>query len=155
VTEPPEEMYGKTMSIPDELIPSWYELLLSAATADELGPRDAKRALARGLVSRFHGDAAAAAAEEHFDRLFVRHDAPEEMPTVEWSADPGGVIHLPALLASAFGISTSEARRTLAQGGVRVDGARVGNGTLDAPATDLDGKVLQLGKRRFARVNVR
>jgi tyrosyl-tRNA synthetase len=142
------------MSIPDELIPSWYELLLSAVVPDGLGPRDAKRALARGLVSRFHGDEAAAAAEKHFDRLFVRHDAPEEMPTVECSADPRGVIHLPALLASAFGISTSEARRNLAQGGVRVDGERIGNGSLDLPATELDGKVIQLGKRRFARVQV-
>jgi tyrosyl-tRNA synthetase len=152
VTEPFQEMYGKTMRIPDELIPSWYELLLSSALPAELGPRDAKRALARALVSRYHGEEAAAAAEEQFDRVFVRHDAPEDMPTVEW--DSGDVVHLPALLASAFGISTSEARRSIAQGGVRVDGERIGNGSLDAPADELDGRVLQLGKRRFARVRV-
>jgi tyrosyl-tRNA synthetase len=152
VTEPFQEMYGKTMRIPDELIPSWYELLLSSALPAELGPRDAKRALARALVSRYHGEEAAAAAEEQFDRVFVRHDAPEDMPTVEW--DSGDVVHLPALLASAFGISTSEARRSIAHGGVRVDGERIGNGSLDAPADELDGRVLQLGKRRFARVRV-
>jgi tyrosyl-tRNA synthetase len=153
ITEPPEDIYGKTMSIPDELIPSWYGLLLSSEPPTGLGPRDAKRALARALVARYHGEEAAAIAEEHFDRLFVRHDAPEEVPTVEWTAD-GDTVHLPALLASAFGISTSEARRGLAQGGVRVDGERVGNGSLDLPANELDGKVLQLGKRRFARVRV-
>jgi tyrosyl-tRNA synthetase len=155
ITEPPEEIFGKTMKIPDQQMPSWYELLLSSELPPALEPVEAKRALARALVSRFYDDDAARTAEEHFNRLFVRHDAPEEMPTVEWPADRGNVIHLPALLASAFGISTSEARRTLAQGGVRVDGERVGNGSLDAPAADLDGKVLQLGKRRFARVQVR
>jgi tyrosyl-tRNA synthetase len=153
VTEPPEEMYGKTMKIRDELIASWYELLLSAEPPRELGPRDAKRALARAIVNRYHGEAAAAAAEEHFDRVFVRHDVPEEIHTVQWSGD-GDNVHLPALLAAAFGISTSEARRNLAQGGVRVDGEQIRNGTLDVPATELDGKVIQLGKRRFARVRV-
>ena len=75
------------------------------------------------------------------------------MPTVTWPADRPEV-HLPALLADAFGISTSEARRSLAQGGVRLDGQVVGNGTLDLPASAVDGKVLQLGKRRFVRVQV-
>jgi tyrosyl-tRNA synthetase len=153
VTELPEELYGKTLSIPDASIQSWYELLLGASAPRGLGPRDAKRALARALVARYHGEEAAAAAEQHFDRVFVRHEAPEDMPTVAWpAAEP--LVHLPALLSSAFGISTSEARRNLAQGGVRVDGERIGNGSLDVPAAELDGKVLQLGKRRFARVQV-
>jgi tyrosyl-tRNA synthetase len=153
VTEPPEEMYGKTMKIPDELIAPWYELLLSSEPPAGLGPRDAKRALARALVERYHSAAAARAAEEHFDRVIVRHEAPAEMPVVECSAN-GGVVHLPALLSAAFGISTSEARRNIAQGGVRIDGEQIANGSLDVPADELEGKVLQLGKRRFARVSV-
>ncbi len=153
VTEAPEEIYGKTMSIPDSSIGSWYELLLGSSTPEGLGPRDAKRALARALAARYHGDEAAAGAEQHFDRVIVRGEAPEEMATVRWPADQD-LVHLPALLASAFGISTSEARRNLAQGGVRVDGERLANGSLDVPAGELDGKVLQLGKRRFARVQV-
>jgi tyrosyl-tRNA synthetase len=75
------------------------------------------------------------------------------MPTVVWRSD-GGEVHLPALLADAFGISSSEARRALAQGGVKLDGEPVGAGVLDLPAEAVDGKVLQLGKRRFARVRV-
>jgi tyrosyl-tRNA synthetase len=170
VTDAPEEIYGKTMSIPDSALETWYRLLLgtepgSPLPGDEalppggsafpdasLNPRDAKRALARALVERFNGVDAAIAAEEAFDRVHVAHQAPEEMPFVDWpAADP--VVHVPALLATAFGVSTSEARRTLAQGGVRVDG-QVLDGALDMPASELDGRVLQLGKRRFARVRL-
>jgi tyrosyl-tRNA synthetase len=115
--------------------------------------RDAKRALARALVSRFHGESAAGGAEAEFDRLFVEHRPPEDMPAVSWPADRPEV-HLPALLADAFGISTSEARRALKQGGVKLDGEAVANGTLDLPPDAVDGKVLQLGKRRFARVQI-
>ena len=75
------------------------------------------------------------------------------MPSVEWTAD-GSLVHLPALLARAFGISTSEARRALAQGGVKLDGERIANGSLDLVVAAIDGKVLQLGRRRFARVRV-
>ena len=85
--------------------------------------------------------------------MFVEHRPPEDVPIVAWPADRPEV-HLPALLAEAFGISTSEARRSLAQGGVRLDGQPLGVAILDLPAADLDGKVLQLGKRRFARVQV-
>jgi tyrosyl-tRNA synthetase len=159
VTDSPAEMYGKTLSIPDSSIASWYELLLGGAPSGELSPRDAKRELARGLVRRFHGEDAAAEAEEEFDRVFVEHRAPEDVPEVVWVPqrrdDGSGVVHLPALLAAAFGISTSEARRSLAQGGVRIDGERLGaNGSLDVAVGEVDGKVLQLGKRRFARVRV-
>jgi tyrosyl-tRNA synthetase len=153
VTDSPEEIYGKTLSVPDESLPSWYELLLGVPAPADLPPRDAKRALARALVSRFHDPDAAAAAEAEFDRLFVRHRPPEEMELVEWPASQPDV-HLPALLARAFGISTSEARRALTQGGVKLDGQVVGKGILDLPAHAVDGKVLQLGKRRFARVRV-
>ena len=153
VTEPPDEIYGKTLSIPDAALRAWYELLLGTEPPPELGPRDAKRALARALVARFHGAAAAHEAEREFDRVHIERQAPEEMATVTWPAEQPDV-HLPALLATAFGISTSEARRALAQGGVKLDGQPVGDGALDVPAVDVDGKVLQLGKRRFARVRV-
>ena len=153
VSEPPDEIYGKTLSLPDEALDTWYRLLLGVDPPPELGPRDAKRALARKLVARFHGDDAAEAAEREFDRVHIARQAPEEMPTVSWPADQPEV-HLPALLESAFGITRSEARRSLAQGGVKLDGETVGNGALDLPAPEVDGKVLQLGKRRFARVRV-
>jgi tyrosyl-tRNA synthetase len=153
VTEPPEEIYGKTLSIPDASLDAWYRLLLGSDAPAEVVPRDAKRALARALVARFHDQAAAEAAEAEFDRVFVQHRPPDELPTVTWPAERPDV-HVPALLADAFGISTSEARRALAQGGVKLDGEVVGNGTLDLPASAVDGKVLQLGKRRFARVQI-
>jgi tyrosyl-tRNA synthetase len=153
VTEPPEEIYGKTMSIPDNALGTWYWLLLDADPPPELAPRDAKRALARELVSRFHGAEAGDTAEREFDRVHIQHQAPEEIETVTWPADQREV-HLPALLERAFSISRSEARRSLAQGGVKLDGETIGNGSLDVPAIEVDGKVLQLGKRRFARVRV-
>jgi tyrosyl-tRNA synthetase len=152
VTEPPEEMYGKTLSIPDSSLPSWYSLLLGTDPPPGLAPRDAKRALARALVERFHGPDAAQAAERSFDQVHIRRDRPTEVPEVDWS--DGACVHLPALLSRAFGISTSEARRSLAQGGVRLDGEPITNGSLDLQAADVDGRVLQLGKRRFARVRV-
>jgi tyrosyl-tRNA synthetase len=154
VTEAPEEMYGKIMSIPDSSLDPWYRLLLGTEPPADLGPRDAKRALARAIVDRFRGSGAGAAAEEAFDQVHVRHGVPDDVPEVQWSGDGTKVVHLPALLAKAFGISTSEARRNLAGGGVKLDGEPVANGSLDLAAADVDGKVLQLGKRRFARVRV-
>ena len=154
VTDRSEEMYGKTMSIPDALLENWYTLLLGREPDPDLPPRDAKRALARALVERFHGPDAATGAEEHFDRVIVQHQAPEDVETVDYPAN-GDLVHLPALLARAFGVSTSEGRRSLAQGGVRIDGDQVAAGTLDLPAAEIDGRVLQLGKRRFARVEIR
>jgi tyrosyl-tRNA synthetase len=153
VTEPPEQIYGKTLRIPDEALESWYSLLLGASPPAELGPRDAKRALARELVARFHDAAAAERAEQAFDQIHVRHEIPQEVPEVSWSAT-NGTVHLPALLATAFGISTSEARRSLSQGGVKLDGMQVADDSLDLPVDEVDGKVVQLGKRRFARVRV-
>ncbi len=82
VTEPPEEMYGKTLSIPDTSMETWYGLLLGRAVPDDLSPRDAKRALARALVERFHGAEAAESAEEAFDRVHVQHEIPEDVPEV-------------------------------------------------------------------------
>jgi tyrosyl-tRNA synthetase len=155
VAEDPADMYGKTLSIPDSLIESWYTLLLGTEPPAGLGPRDAKRALALELVARFHGADAAEAAERAFDQVHIRHELPTDVPEVQWpGATSAGTIHLPALLGHAFGISTSDARRNLAHGGVRVDGEQIANGRLDVNVDEIDGKVLQLGKRRFARVRV-
>ena len=153
VTDSPEEMYGRTLSIQDGSLDDWYSLLLGAAPEADLSPRNAKRALARALVERFHDPAAAVAAEQAFDQVHVRHELPDDVPEVSFAVE-NGVVHLPLLLSRAFGVSTSEARRSLAQGGVRLDGVQVQDGTLDVAPTDVDGKVLQLGKRRFARVKL-
>jgi tyrosyl-tRNA synthetase len=148
VTEPPEEMYGKTLSIPDAAMPSWYDLLLGAPVPDGVSPRDAKRALAQAIVTRYHGEEAARAAEAHFDRVHVAREVPDDIPTRY--LDGSGVVHLPELLGEEFGMSRSEARRNIAQGGVRLDGIPVAE--LDLPAAELDGRVLQVGKRRFLRL---
>jgi tyrosyl-tRNA synthetase len=152
VTEPPEEIYGKTLSLPDEAMGTWYELLLGEPLPPDANPRDAKRALARRLVARFHDERAAEEAEQAFDRVHREHKPPEEMPDAPLEADGDGAVHLPALLASAFGVSSSEARRLLKQGGVKLDGAPLEPEPLDRPVSELDGRVLQLGKRRFARL---
>ncbi len=154
VTEAPEDMYGKTLSIPDASMQSWYELLLGRDLPGEVSPRDAKRALARELVTRFHGADAATAAEQAFDRVHVRHELPDEVPEVRFAV-ANGTVHLPALLAEAFAVSTSEARRSLAQGGVRLDGEPLAGDVLDLPLEAIDHRVLQLGKRRFARIRLR
>ncbi len=150
VTEDAADIYGKTLSIPDGSLRDWYSLLLGGEPDPMLSPRDAKRALARSLAARYHGDAAARSAEQRFDAVHVRRELPDDVPEVAWlDGDP---VHLPALLARAFPISTSEARRGLAQGGVRLDGEPLPAQPLDLPAAQLDGRVLQFGRRRFARV---
>jgi tyrosyl-tRNA synthetase len=153
VADPPEEIYGRTLSIPDAALPDWYALLLGVEPDPALAPRDAKRALARALAERFYDADAAGRAEEGFDRLHIRHELPEDVPVVSWELN-GGSVHLPALLARAFSVSTSEARRGLVQGAVRIDGEPVAGDVLDVPPAELNGRVLQLGKRRFARVEI-
>jgi tyrosyl-tRNA synthetase len=152
VTDPPDEMFGKLMSIPDDVMSQYYLLLLYEHLDADRHPGEAKRELARRLVGRFHGDEAAKEAEGRFDQVHVRREVPEDIPEVGVEAGEAGEVHLPALIADAFGVSTSEARRLLGQGGVKVDGEAVDGGRLDMPIADLDGKVLQVGKRRFARV---
>jgi tyrosyl-tRNA synthetase len=154
VADPPEEIYGRTLSVPDTALPDWYALLLGSAPDPALGPRDAKRTLARALVERFYDGEAAQAAEAAFDRVFIRGQIPEDVPVVRWTVNGSGTVHMPALLAEAFSVSTSEARRGLAQGAVRLDGDPVAGDVLDLPATEVDGRVLQMGKRRFARVEI-
>jgi len=154
VTEPAEEMFGKLMRIPDEAMPEYYRLLLGDEMPDAR-PNEAKRELGRRIVARFHDEAAAGEAEAHFDRLFVRHEAPEEIDEVGLAGflgETGEAVHLPKLMAGAFGISSSEARRLLGQGGVKLDGEPIPAGTLDLEPGALEGRVLQVGKRRFRRL---
>jgi tyrosyl-tRNA synthetase len=153
VTEDPDEQFGKTMRLPDEAMESWFSLLAVPRPPEETGPRDAKRALARGIVARFHGEEAAAAAVQHFDRVFVSHEAPDEVDEHAFSAENGSV-HLPALIADAFGRSRSDARRLLAQGGVKLDGEALGEADVDITPDRLDGHVLQVGKRHFRRLRL-
>jgi len=149
VDDPPEEMYGKLMRVPDDAMPVYYALLLDEEPGSD--PRDAKRHMARALTARYHGEDAAAAAEERFDTLHVRRELPDEIEEHPFSPEKGEV-HLPALMSEAFGLSRSEARRLLTQGGVRLDGDELDGATLDIPADRLDGAVLQVGRRRFKKL---
>jgi tyrosyl-tRNA synthetase len=159
VTDQPEEMFGKLMSVPDEAMETYYELLLGDKQPSG-HPAEAKRALARRIVERFHGEGAVQESEAHFNRLHVEHGAPDEMPELDLSGEQGarlrsggdGEVHLPQLISSAFAISTSEARRLLGQGAVKLDGEALAGDQLDLPARELSGKVLQVGKRRFLRL---
>jgi tyrosyl-tRNA synthetase len=146
--EPAEEQFGKAMRIPDSLLEQWWKLVAEQPVpAGE--PMEAKLELARFIVRRAWGDDAARAAEEHFTRVVRRHEAPEEVP--ELALPEGDPVHLPALLVSGLGVgSTSEARRLIEQGGVKLNGDPVAG--LDVPRDDLAGGILQVGKRRFARL---
>jgi tyrosyl-tRNA synthetase len=154
VAEPPEEAFGKLMSIPDEAMGEYRRLLLGEGAPDpDQPPVEVKRDLARRIVDRFHGPEAAAAAERRFDRVHVEQRPPEDIEEVALDGD--GTVHLPALLAEHFGLSRSEGRRLIRQGGVRVGGQVVEGDRLDMPTGELDGEVIQVGKRRFRRVRVR
>jgi tyrosyl-tRNA synthetase len=146
LTAPPEEQFGRTMRIPDELLGQWYTLVAERDLPDT-EPMEAKLALARLIVERSHGPEAAARAEAHFTRVVREQGTPEDIS--ERPLPPGDTLHLPALLADAFGISTSEGRRLIAQGGVKLDGSAVTE--LDVPRSSLEGAVVQAGKRRFVR----
>jgi tyrosyl-tRNA synthetase len=170
VTDAPEEIYGRTMSIPDQAIGEYRRLLLD----DDGGPhspspegppsasvepapqgssaRDAKRALARELVRWLCSGQAAEAAERHFERLFVARDAPEEIADASYAREDGAV-HLPALMAAEFGMSSSQARRLIDEGGVTLGDAALGRGEYDVPSDRADGQVLKVGKRRFRRLH--
>jgi tyrosyl-tRNA synthetase len=154
VTDAPEEMFGRLMSIPDEAMAEYYRLLLGVKQPDA-PPNAAKRELGRRIVDRFHGEGAGATAEEHFNRVHVQHAVPDEIPEIdagEYRADGYGKVHLPLLIAAAFGLSSSEGRRLIQQGGVKLDGEPLPAEPLDFEAATLDGRVLQVGKRRFCRL---
>jgi tyrosyl-tRNA synthetase len=141
-------MYGKAMSSVDELMPAYYRLCLEADDPPPADPYAAKREFARRLVGRWHGAAAAAAAEEAFDRQFKQGRAAADAPRIRLvDGDP---VHVPALLASnGLAGSRGEGRRLIDQGGVRVDGTPLGKGEFDVPRERLQGAELRVG-RRFA-----
>ncbi len=186
VTDAPGEMYGKTMSIPDEAMAEYYGLLLHEAPLigtpsdpghdpsdpsdpsnpghdpsdppdlahDRLQPRDAKRALARGIVAWLYSAKDAEQAEQEFDRVHIEHAAPESMSDARVRVGENGTVHMPEAIGEAFGISRSEARRLIDQGGVTLGGSVLGKGEHDVAAERADGTVLKVGKRRFARLRV-
>ena len=151
VSEAPEQIYGKALSLPDAAMAGWYELLLGETPAPGLSARDAKHALARRLVERLHSAAAGEGAAAHFDRVFVQHELPEQIEEASFDASAGAV-HLPALIADSFGRSRSDARRLIGQGAVKLDGEALSAEHLDIVAERLDGAVLQVGKRGFRRL---
>ena len=151
LAEPPEEIYGKTMSIPDRLIERYVRLVSGLDPKEQAGvlamkPRDGKAALARQLVNRLHGGEAARRAEEDFDLKFRKHEIPEEIEE-RTVADPNELVAV--LVETGLGSSRGDARRLIEQGGVRINGQKA-----DVDAKLKDGDVLQAGKRRFVRIRV-
>jgi tyrosyl-tRNA synthetase len=152
LTEAPEEIYGKTMSIPDTLTEKYLRLVSGMSESElkhamALKPRDKKAALARQLVKRLHGDEAAESAERDFDVKFRKREIPQEVTELD-ANEPADLVA--TLIQAGFAKSRSEARRLIDQGGVRVNGEKA------APEARLsDGDVLQAGKRSFVRIRVR
>jgi tyrosyl-tRNA synthetase len=153
VTENPRDMFGKAMSIPDEAMPDYYSLVL-AQDPPEAPPVEQKRELARSLVRMFHGEDAVADAEETFN-ILVRRGVPEDVPTVQMDFKvemtvPRGIVNV--IVQAGFAKTKSEARRLIRSGAVRLDGQVITDETLQIPEEELDGKILQVGKRRYARL---
>lgn len=159
VDDPPEEMFGKTMSIPDETMPEWYRLaadseaeevdgIVASLANGDLHPNEAKRELARRIVTLYWGEEAAAQAEAAFDQVFRHGGEPDDIEDyVLPDEDP---VNVPALIRDVFGLSGNEARRMIEQGGVRVDGDPIA--VTETPRAALVGRVLRVGRRRFARL---
>lgn len=148
ILEPPEEMFGKVMSIPDIALEQWWTLLVGGGERPA-EPMEWKLELARRITARWHGPEGAEAGEGHFTRVVRRHEAPEEVPEATFEADDG-VVYLPALLQRLAGNSASHWRRQIDQGGVKLDGGSVT--AYEVAAATLDGALLQAGKRRFFRL---
>jgi tyrosyl-tRNA synthetase len=166
LTEPPDEMFGKLMSLPDGLIGK-YELLCTdlgaadnervvAGLADgSIHPNAEKRRMARTIVERFHGPGSGEAAEAAFDKVFRAHETPEEIPEAALPGDvvTEGMVWLPkALVAAGLASSNGEGRRSIEQGAVRIDGEAVRADSMEVPADRLAGHVLQVGRRKFAKI---
>jgi tyrosyl-tRNA synthetase len=169
LTDPPEEQFGRTMSIPDELIGPWFRLCTALPREDvdviergladgSLRPEEQKRRLAREIVARYHGPALADEAEARFDRVHREHEIPDDVPEVPIPAEAVGddVVWLPRLLA-ALGMASSNAdgRRLIEQGGVRLDGRPISDPDAELDPADLTGRVIQVGRRRFVRISER
>ena len=166
LTEPAEEMFGKLMSIPDALIAK-YELLctdfgpqdsarVAAGLADgSIHPNEEKRRLARAIVDLYHDAGAGEAAEAAFDVVFKQHDVPADISDVALPGDlvRNGMAWLPkVLVAAGLASSNGEARRAIEQGGVRLNGEQLSDPDAELPVRALAGAVLQVGRRRFARI---
>ena len=162
INEPPEEMFGKLMSIPDNVMRDYFELVtdvplerIDELLSDTTHPRDAKVALAKTVVTRYHGDEAADAAEAAFDKVFRQHETPDDVPAVTLGPSDltDGKIWIAKLLVKCgFAKSNGEARRLVAQGGVSLDGETVARADLDIEPRP--GMIVKVGKRRFARIVV-
>jgi tyrosyl-tRNA synthetase len=148
LTAAPEEMFGRTMRIPDSQLEEWWTLV-AEQPVPEGEPMEAKLELARWIVARSHGEEAARAAENHFDKVVRRGEAPEDIKTVGWSTESDPV-YLPSVLKTHFNQTASHWRRVIDQGGVTVDGRAVTS--YEVPWAELEGSVLQAGKRRFLRL---
>jgi tyrosyl-tRNA synthetase len=165
ITEAPEEIYGKTMRIPDALIVKYYELVSTYGPAQlddvrrrladpNTNPSHLKRELARNLVTEYHDADAALAAEAHFNRLFVEHQRPQETRQIEVDAPEGGVWIIKLLTEAGLCESSSAARRMLSQGAVRIDGEKLSDeNTKLLPRKEV--YAVQVGKRGFVDVRVR
>jgi tyrosyl-tRNA synthetase len=148
ILEPPAEMFGKVMSIPDEALEQWWTLLAGGGEHPEAA-MEWKLELARRITARWHGEEGARAGEEHFTRVVRRHEAPQDVPEATFRA-ANGVVYLPALLVELAGNSASHWRRQIDQGAVKLDGGSVAG--YEVAAATLDGALLQAGKRRFFRL---
>ncbi len=161
INEPPREIYGKSMRIPDTLIYAYFELTTDVSNKDlkeikkqieskDTNPRDLKRRLARSLVTLYHNSETAQKAEEEFDRIFVAKTLPDEVE--EFKIKPGNGVSSIALLLTATHLATSksEARRLVEQGGVSIDGEKISD--VNAPIPRKKEFVLKVGKRRFLKV---
>jgi tyrosyl-tRNA synthetase len=165
IAEPPAEQFGKLMSLPDSLMPRYFELttgwhpdrvdeVVGALAAGDLRPVDAKRLLARTVVDLYHGEGAGDAAEAEFDKVFRAHEAPTVVPEhrVDPRAYPDGAVRLAALLREAGLVpSNKEGTRQIVQRAVRLDGELVTDPDATVAPADLDGVLVQVGKRRWVR----
>jgi tyrosyl-tRNA synthetase len=161
ITEPPFEMFGKAMSISDELMWRWFDLVslrsnediaqLKRAANEGRNPRDIKIELAKEIVARFHSARDADQAEQEFIARFKGNAVPDEMPEVTLAGETGGLAIAAILKQANLAPSTSEAIRNIEQGGVKVDGAKVSDRALRLAAGTY---VIQVGKRKWARVTI-
>lgn len=164
IDEAPREMYGKTMSLPDEMMLRYFELVtavpLEELRAIETGlkngslhPRDVKMRLAREIVTQYHDSEQAKAAEEEFKRMFQQKDLPDEIPEFRPTEDMLDEVWLPKLIVAAGSAnSTSEARRLIVQGGVKVDGIKIDDPNLNINPSA--GMIIQVGKRKFFKITM-
>jgi tyrosyl-tRNA synthetase len=166
LTEPADEMFGKLMSLPDGLIAKYELLCTDLGAADNervvaglangsIHPNAEKRRMARTIVERYHGPGSGDAAEAAFDKVFKEHATPDDIREVALPADvvSDGTVWLPkVLVAAGLASSNGEGRRSIEQGGVKIDGEPVGPRALEIPVERLIGRVVQVGRRKFAKI---